>query len=50
MRTKSALEDWAQDLSVRLSWDADGGGWNLVRRRTENDRLDGEELQSVNRT
>ena len=36
-RTLSAMENWAQDVPVRLSRDVDGSGWKLLRRWS-NDR------------
>ena len=43
MRTVSATEDWAQNLPVLLSWDADAESWKLVRCHGE----DGEELRPL---
>ncbi|KAL8698398.1 MAG: hypothetical protein Q9224_001869 [Gallowayella concinna] len=44
MRTVSATEDWAQDLPVLLSWDADAESWKLVRRHGDDD---GDELRPL---
>ena len=44
MRTTSAIDDWAQDVPVRLSRDVDGGGWKLVRHWSENGKPDNMEL------
>ena len=50
MRSTSTIEEWAQDVPVRLSRDVDGGGWKLSRRWSENGKPDGQELLLLNKT